>query len=100
MAQLDRLIRDARNAMQAHHHIPMPAERWHEESSKRSGARIQCVNCTMDTTIICKPRPNGTYISGKAIAMNCNVATRQQFERVLQTVPPDNEIRMDAVFGC
>jgi hypothetical protein len=97
MAQLDRLIRDARKAMQAHHHVPAPALR----SMAGGAAIIKCSVCKREAHIVCKPAPNEIQIGGEAVALGCNVATTEKgFSQILLTIPKDGEISMEAVFGC
>ena len=98
MSQLDRLIRDARQAMKFRGHLPLPAERWHEASNGKSGATIRCAVCEKQANVLCKPQPNEAPIAGEAVALNCNVATAN--ERLDKFVAQADEIRMDAVMGC
>jgi hypothetical protein len=96
MAQLDRLIRDARRSMRVRGHTPAPAKR----SIGRGAAIIKCDTCEKEVHVICKPQANEIQIAGEAVAINCNVATKNNLRDVLLTVPADNEISMEAVMGC
>jgi hypothetical protein len=98
MALLDRLIRDARQAMKLRGHLPLAAERWVESSTNRSGATLHCGKCHKEAQVICKPQPNEIQIGGEAVAVSCNVATTN--ERLDKFVAQADEIRMDAVMGC
>lgn len=101
MALLDRLIRDARKAMQTRGHKPAPAQR----SIGKSTAIIKCSVCNEHVHVICKPIFNEIQIAGKAVALNCNVATKSALQRgteIHERIEREHydEIRMDAVMGC
>jgi hypothetical protein len=93
MAQLDRLMREARKSMRARGHNPVTD--WKEEGR----AALHCCNkgCNMGVHIIVKPQPNEIQISGEAVALNCNVATN--VSQVSLTISGD-DITMEAVIGC
>jgi hypothetical protein len=99
MAQLDRLMREARKAMRFRGHNPVTD--WKEKGR----AKLHCCNegCDMGVWIIVKPLPNEIDIGGEAVALNCNVATpKLKLSGVKLTIPMDksNDISMEAVIGC
>lgn len=117
MALLDRLMREARKSMRARGHEPTTKDNAQAKTDAQASKRvtISCKRCNLTAEVICKPQPNDIQISGEAVALNCNVATKsalqrgteihERIERSLKTNPDnrerfDNEIRMDAVMGC
>lgn len=98
MALLDRLIRDARKAMQMRGHKPATAIRF------SGSAVIKCESCDKDVQVICKPQPNEIQIGGEAVALNCNVATNLsgltgKHDIVIQAIEEES-LHMHAVMGC
>jgi hypothetical protein len=99
MAQLDRLMRDARKAMRSRGHNPVTD--WKEAGR----GMLHCCNegCNQGVTVIVKPQPNEIQIGGEALASNCNVTTcsKEQFAQALELVPTDAEFAaMYGVMGC
>jgi len=93
MAQLDRLMRDARKAMRQRGHNPVTD--WKESGR----GMLHCCNegCNQGVIIVVMPQPNETQISGTAVALNCSVATN--VKQASLTIRGD-EISMEAVMGC
>jgi hypothetical protein len=101
MAQLDRLIREARKSMRARGHEPKPAIRY----TTPGIASIYCAKCNMSVGIITKPLPNEIQIGGEAVARNCScdVATAKSGRPITEQPlwrfeEPDYAIH--AVQGC
>jgi hypothetical protein len=108
MAQLDRLMREARKSMRGRGHTHLSSVKWDTKDkitnpNGRVGATIFCDDCMMEAQVIPKPQPNEIQIGGEAVTLSCDVATAKSSRPIAEQPlwrfeEPDYAIH--AVQGC